>query len=60
MSQNNITENVVEEYKSYISNVLRNSFDFNTWFQHQYGKVPTGDVDPSLHFKVLPDENSHK
>ena len=60
MMQNNITDVVVEEYKTYVSNVLRNSFDFSTWFQHQYGEVPSVDVDSTLQFKVLQDEKSNK
>lgn len=56
----NTSDIVLEEYKSYVSNVLRSSFDYSTWYQHQYGKIPTRNVDASLTFKVLQDKKSHK
>lgn len=46
-------ENIVNEYKTYVNHLLKNGFDFSTWYQHQYGKEPRGiDVKTFINFDI--------
>jgi hypothetical protein len=51
---NNYIE-IIEEYKKYIqNNVLNNSFDFDTWCQHQFGESPQNiSVSPEIKFNLV-------
>lgn len=52
---------MIEEYKKYIeNNVLKNSFDFSTWCQHQYGNAPKDfSITPEINFSMV-SKNAHK
>ena len=52
----NLNENqVIEEYKKYIeTKILRNSFDFDTWCQHQFGvALKNISVKPTINFSLV-------
>lgn len=57
-----LNEEIINEYKDYIESKIRNnSFDFDTWCQHQYGVSPDDlNVKPVISFDVVSGKFSHK
>jgi hypothetical protein len=53
---------VVDEYKRYVQHsVMSRGFDFQTWYQHQYGGKPAGlDVESKVEFYVTDVDSPHK
>jgi hypothetical protein len=53
-------EEHIKEYESYVQSILRSSFDYSTWHEHQYGIKPEIKVETSFQINVLSDKGSAK